>query len=48
MALHEAAQSVVWFAVLILAGIGVILWYDIRKEERDAQKQKAQGTQSRG
>jgi len=45
---HEAAQSLWWFAVLILAGIGVILWYDIRKEERDAQKQKAQGTQPRG
>lgn len=44
---HEAAQSVAWFAFAVVIGIGVILWYDIRKEVRDAQKQKAQGTQSR-
>ena len=47
MTLHEAAQSVAWFAFAVVIGIGVILWYDIRKESRDAQKQKAQGTQPR-
>lgn len=39
MPLHEAARSVVWFAVVVLVGIGVVLWYDIRKEKKDAQKQ---------
>lgn len=35
---HEAAQSVAWFAIAVLVGIGVVLWYDIRKEKKDAQK----------
>lgn len=39
MPLHEAAQSVLWFAITVLVGIGVVLWYDIRKEKKDAQKQ---------
>jgi hypothetical protein len=39
MTLHEAARSVVWFAIAVLVGIGVVLWYDIRKEKKDAQKQ---------
>lgn len=42
MALHEAAQNVAWFAVLILVGIGVVLWYEIRKDKRHAQKQTKQ------
>jgi hypothetical protein len=38
MALHEAAQSVVWFVVVVFIGIGVVMWYDIRKEKRDGEK----------
>lgn len=30
---HEAAQSVAWFVVLVFVGIGVVLWYDFRKEK---------------
>ena len=40
---HEAAQSVAWFAFAVVIGIGVILWYEIRKDKRDAQKQVAKG-----
>ena len=35
MTLHEAAQSVAWFAILVLVGIGVVLAYDCRKETKD-------------
>lgn len=35
---HEAAQSVAWFAVLVLVGIGVVLWIDIRKESKNVRK----------
>lgn len=34
MPLHEAAQSVAWFAVVVLVGIAVVLWFDIKKEEK--------------
>ena len=33
MPLHEAAQSVAWFAIVVLVGIAVVLWLDIRKEK---------------
>ena len=33
MSPHEAAQSVVWFVVLVFVGIGVVLWFDYRKEK---------------
>ena len=35
--LHEAAQSVAWFALIVLVGIGVVLWRDYRKERKDAE-----------
>ena len=35
IALHEAAQSVAWFVVIIFVGIGVVLARDIRKESKD-------------
>lgn len=35
---HEAAQSVAWFAILVLVGIGVVLWIDIRKEIKNVRK----------
>lgn len=35
MALHEAAQSVAWFAILVVIGIGVILFIDCKKEDKD-------------
>jgi hypothetical protein len=39
MALHEAAQSVAWFAFVVLVGIAVVLWFDIKREEkRNAKK----------
>lgn len=38
MALHEAAQSVAWFAILVLVGIGVVMWIDIRKEIKNVRK----------
>ena len=38
MPLHEAAQSVAWFAILVLVGIGVVMWIDIRKEIKNVRK----------
>jgi hypothetical protein len=39
MALHEAAQSVAWFAFVVVIGIGLVMWHDIKKEKRDDQKE---------
>ena len=33
MPAHEAAQNVVWFVVLVFVGIGLVLWWDYRKEK---------------
>jgi hypothetical protein len=44
MALHEAAQGVACFVAFTVAGIAVLLWYDMRKEVRHAQKQTNQST----
>ena len=35
MTLHEAAQSVAWFAISVLVGVAVVLWRDYRKETKD-------------
>jgi hypothetical protein len=35
---HEAAQGVAWFAFIVLVGIGVVLWIDIRKENKNVRK----------
>jgi len=35
---HEAAQTLWWFVVVVLIGIGVVLWWDVRKELRDSKK----------
>ncbi len=35
---HEAAQSVAWFAVVVLVGVGVVMYYDIRKENKEKRK----------
>jgi hypothetical protein len=35
---HEAAQSVAWFAVVVLVGIGVVLYYDYHKEVKSKRK----------
>lgn len=32
---HEAARSLSWFVVLVIVGIGIVLWRDIRKEKDD-------------
>jgi len=29
----QAAQELVWFVVLIVVGIGVVIWRDMRKEK---------------
>jgi hypothetical protein len=39
----DAAQELVWFVIFIFIGIGVMIWRDMRKEERDAQKQASKG-----
>ena len=39
MSPHEAAQGVAWFAVLIFAFIGVVLWHDYRRETKDIPSQ---------
>lgn len=38
IALHEAAQSVAWFVVLVVVGVVVVLARDIRKESKDGNK----------
>ena len=35
---HEAAQSVAWFAILVLVGVGVVLWIDYIKEKKNVGK----------
>lgn len=35
---HEAAQSVVWFVVVVFVGIGILMYYDIRKENKEKRK----------
>ena len=37
----DAAQELAWFVILVLVGIGVVMWLDMRKEGKDAQKQTA-------
>jgi len=37
---HEAAQSVAWFAVVVVIGIAVVIWRDIKKEKKDDRDQK--------
>lgn len=39
----EAAQGLAWFVLIVFVGIGVVMWLDMRKEEKDAQKQTAKG-----
>jgi len=41
---HEAAQSVAWFAVVVLFGVAVVIYLDIRKESRN-EKQSAKSDQ---
>lgn len=40
---EQAARELVWFVIFIFIGIGVMMWRDMRKEERDAQKQASKG-----
>ena len=38
--LHEAAQNVAWFAIVVVVGIAVMIWRDIKKEKKDDRDQK--------
>ena len=40
---EQAARELVWFVVFVFIGIGLMIWRDMRKEERDAQKQASKG-----
>ena len=31
----QAAQGLVWFVVLVVVGIGVVIWRDIRNEKKE-------------
>ena len=31
----QAAHELVWFVVLVVVGIGVVIWRDIRKEKKE-------------
>lgn len=35
---HEAARSLSWFVILVIVGIAVVLWWDIKKEKRDGEE----------
>lgn len=39
----DAAQELAWFVLIVFVGIGVVMWLDMRKEGKDAQKQTAKG-----
>lgn len=39
----DAAQGLAWFVLIVFVGIGVVMWLDMRKEGKDAQKQTAKG-----
>ena len=40
---EQAARELVWFVVCVFIGIGLMIWRDMRKEVRDAQKQASKG-----
>lgn len=40
MPLHEAAQNLWWFVVVVVVGVGAVIWYDIRKENKQERKYK--------
>lgn len=31
----QAAQELVWFVVLVVVGIGVVIWRDIRNDKKE-------------
>lgn len=39
----EAAQGLAWFVLIVFVGIGVVMWLDMRKEGKGAQKQTPKG-----
>ena len=34
----QAAQELVWFVVLVVVGIGIMAWRDMRKEDKTVQR----------
>jgi hypothetical protein len=34
----EAAHELLWFVVLVFVGIGVLIWHDIKKEDKPNRK----------
>ena len=40
ISLHESAQSVAWFAIIVVIGIALVLWHDCRKETKEDQRKK--------
>jgi hypothetical protein len=34
----QAAQELVWFVVIVIVGIGVMAWRDMRKEDKTVQR----------
>ena len=39
----NAAQGLVWFVVVVFIAVGFMMWRDMRKEGKGAQKQAAKG-----
>ena len=37
---QEAARDLVWFVVLVFVVLGVCMWRQFKKEERDEKKRK--------
>ena len=42
----QAAQELVWFVVIVVVGIGVMAWRDMKKEEKPKNKESKHGTNS--
>jgi hypothetical protein len=36
----QAAQELVWFVVIVVVGIGVVIWHDIRKEKPKSKRKE--------
>jgi hypothetical protein len=44
----QAAQELVWFVVIVVVGIGVMAWRDMRKEGKQDNKPAPRGSVNKG
>jgi hypothetical protein len=44
----QAAQELVWFVVIVVVGIGIMAWRDMRKEGKQDNKPAPRGSVNKG